>query len=226
MFCFLTLILFSIYFLIQQNLPKEMLKNIKNYLSENTDFEKISVERRAILTPLTDWIRQKKAKKEPIFLTFICTHNSRRSHFGQFWAAAAADFYQIKNVICFSGGTETTACNPRTLSALARAGVNILATNAAVENPVWLLQFSEKQYPVAAFSKVFDQSPNPKMGFAAIMTCSSAEQNCPFVPGAEKRFSIKYNDPKIADDQPNETEIYDERCREICREMLFVFAKI
>jgi arsenate reductase (thioredoxin) len=203
-----------------------MFINLKKYLSQNTDFDLISAERQAILMPLANWIEQKKAKKESIFLTFICTHNSRRSHFGQFWAAAAADFYNIKNVVCFSGGTETTACNPRTLAAIERAGATILKTNEASENPVWLLQFSENQYPMAAFSKVFDQSPNPKTGFAAIMTCSSAEQNCPFVAGAEKRFSIKYNDPKIADDQPNETEVYDARCREICREMLFIFSKI
>ena len=38
-------------------------------------------------------------------LNFICTHNSRRSHLGQIWAAIAGAYYNV-DVATFSGGTE------------------------------------------------------------------------------------------------------------------------
>jgi arsenate reductase (thioredoxin) len=72
------------------------------------------------------------------------------------------------------------------------------------------------------FSKKFGDPFNPQYDFAAIMTCSDADENCPFVPGATKRFSITYIDPKESDGTPQESETYDERCRQIAREMLFM----
>lgn len=214
-----------------------MFSAIKNYFARLSDFEEIPAERRASLQKLAAWISEKRAAGQPIRLTFICTHNSRRSHFGQVWAAVAAEFYDIKNVESFSGGTEATACNLRTLAALERAGFDIeravedekidfkLPENVA-ENPYWKIRFSKNEPPILAFSKIFDAPPNPVSGFAAIMTCSHAEENCPFVPGCERRFSIPYDDPKMADDSPDEAAVYDARCRQIAQEMAFVFSEI
>jgi arsenate reductase len=72
------------------------------------------------------------------------------------------------------------------------------------------------------FSKKFDDDFNPKTNFAAIMTCSEADENCPFVPGAEFRKSITYTDPKEADGTNREVEVYDERCRQIATEMFYM----
>ena len=76
------------------------------------------------------------------------------------------------------------------------------------------------------FSKVYNEDPNPKEGFAAIMTCSAADAACPIVFGAAERIAIPFDDPKAFDGTPRETEMYDERCRQIAREMLYTFAKI
>ncbi len=161
--------------------------------------------------------------KLPVSLTFICTHNSRRSHFGQVWAQIAALASGVGNVRCFSGGTEVTACNPRTVAALERAGL-VAQKGSEDKNPVYELHFAESSPPVRAFSKVYDQAPNPTKGFAAIMTCGQAEQNCPYIPGAERRFPLLYSDPKEADDTPLESRTYDDRCRQIATEMKYVFA--
>lgn len=195
---------------------------IADYLSAlPTD---ISAERRALLDPLAEYISRKRAAGEVVRLIFICTHNSRRSHFGQVWAQVAAHHFGVGPVECYSGGTETTACNPRTVAALERAGIGAKQITAG-ENPVLLLQYADGMNPLAAFSKVYDQAPNPTRGFAAVMTCSQAEENCPYVPGAEKRFSITYDDPKIADGTPEEEAVYDARCRQVAAEMAYVFGK-
>ena len=63
-------------------------------------------------------------------------------------------------------------------------------------------------------------------GFAAVMTCSSADAACPTVAGADRRIAIPYDDPKAFDGTEREAEIYDERCAQIAREMLYVFAEV
>lgn len=197
---------------------------LQNYIN-TLDVSFIPAERRALLEPLSTYLTGKVQKGEPIRLTFICTHNSRRSHLGQVWAQLAADYFGVPSVKTFSGGTEATACNPRTIAALERAGLQVVKTTEG-ENPVYALRFDENLPPVSAFSKVYDKSPNPTENFAAIMTCSHAEENCPFIPGAEKRFAITYTDPKEADDTPAESETYDARCRQIATEMLYVFSQV
>ena len=58
------------------------------------------------------------------------------------------------------------------------------------------------------------------------MTCSHADENCPFIPGTEKRIPLNYEDPKAFDDMPEEAEMYDQRSMQIASELLFVFGKI
>ena len=76
------------------------------------------------------------------------------------------------------------------------------------------------------FSKVFDAEFNPKSGFAAILTCSQADEGCPFIAGAEKRFPIRYDDPKLYDNTDLQSEKYSERSMEIATEMKYVFSQL
>ncbi len=202
-----------------------MLLPALKYYFESLDTNAIPPDRQAVLDPLTAYIREKRAAGLPVRLIFICTHNSRRSHFGQVWAQVAASYYAVTGVMCYSGGTEATACNPRTVAALERAGIRLAAATDG-ENPEFSLLYAEDEPPVRAFSKVYDQAPNPASGFAAVMTCSQAEENCPYIPGAEKRFPVMYEDPKVADGRPDEATVYDARCRQIAGEMRYVFGNV
>ena len=74
--------------------------------------EIISEERKTVLQPLIDFIQLKKNNHKDIRLNFICTHNSRRSHLSQVWAQTMASYFNLKNVFCYSGGTEATALFP------------------------------------------------------------------------------------------------------------------
>ncbi len=190
------------------------------------EFEAIPMERKEQLQMLTDYVSQKVANDEDVNLIFICTHNSRRSHISQIWAQAAATYYGIPNVHCYSGGTEATAFNPRAIRAMQEAGFQISRTAGEDNNPVYEVTFADDQEPLIAFSKKYDDEENPKKEFAAIMTCSHADKNCPLVAGAEDRIPIPYDYPKEFDNTSQEEEKYTVRVHEIGRDMLFVFSSV
>jgi len=202
-----------------------MYSKIRHYLQEAAaSFSDIPAERRKLLEGLAEKIREAHQLGKTARLTFICTHNSRRSHLGQVWAAVAAHYLGIQNIETYSGGTETTAFNPRAVVALERVGFRI--ENPGGENPHYRLYFAEDVEPLLCFSKKYDDPANPQKDFIAIMTCSDADENCPFMRGATHRFSLTYRDPKEADGTPQETDRYDERCRQVAAEMCYLLRQV
>ncbi|WP_375324641.1 low molecular weight phosphatase family protein [Flagellimonas sp. GZD32] len=199
--------------------------SVLNGFISNLDAQSITTERKQTLSPLVEYIQEKRAKKEPIRLNFICTHNSRRSHLSQIWAQTMAHQLGVANVSCYSGGTEATALFPMVASTLANTGFEVRMLSEG-KNPVYGIKFSENEHPVICFSKRMDDDFNPKSDFAAIMTCSQADEGCPFVPGAEKRIPITYEDPKAFDNTPQQAEKYSERSKQIATEMFYVFSQI
>ncbi|MGB4447717.1 MAG: protein-tyrosine-phosphatase [Cloacibacterium sp.] len=187
--------------------------------------ERISEERKIILQPLIEFISSKISKNEEVRLNFICTHNSRRSHLSQIWAQSMAFYYHIENVFCYSGGTEATAMFPKVAETLTNQGFEILKLSET-ENPVYAVKFAENEHAVICFSKKYDDDFNPKSAFAAILTCDSADENCPIVYGAEARIPIKYEDPKKSDGTAEMNETYFNRSLEIATEMKFVFENL
>jgi protein-tyrosine phosphatase/arsenate reductase len=198
------------------------IKSLCEQLSQQ--FDSISLERKFLLDKISTFIQEKKDANLPIQLVYVCTHNSRRSHFGQIWAAVAADYYEVKNVTTFSGGTEATAFNPNAIQALVGLGFDINTSDIS-SNPMYNVDFGGSKSRVC-FSKVYDDSSNPSSNFAAIMTCGDAEENCPFIPGVELRIGTTYDDPKAFDGTELQNEKYTERALQIGLETLYVFSKI
>jgi arsenate reductase len=203
-----------------------MYANLAAYCRELIEsFDQISDDRKVVLSKLTEMIRSKVERKEQVNLVYICTHNSRRSHFGQVWAALASHYYMIPDVASFSGGTEATAFNPNAINALQRAGMKVTKLNED-PNPHYRVLFGDDMPSALCFSKVYDHSDNPQKDFVAIMTCSDAEENCPFIPGANHRIATTYEDPKLFDATSLMESKYDERCRQIATEIFYVFSKV
>nr|WP_297787528.1 protein-tyrosine-phosphatase [uncultured Allomuricauda sp.] len=198
---------------------------VLNDFISNLDTASITSDRKQILSPLVEYVQEKVNNGETIRLNFICTHNSRRSHLSQIWAQTMAHHFGITNVSCYSGGTEATALFPMVASTLANTGFEVQILSEG-KNPVYGIKFSENEHPVICFSKRMDDDFNPKSDFAAIMTCSQADEGCPFVPGAEKRIPITYEDPKAFDDTPQQAEKYSGRSKQIATEMFYVFSQI
>ena len=185
----------------------------------------ISEERKSILQPLIEFIQQKVTENQEIRLNFICTHNSRRSHLSQIWAQTMANYFNIKNVFSYSGGTEATALFPMVAETLQNSGFQI-KTISEGNNPIYSVKYAENEHPIICFSKKLDDDFNPKSEFAAILTCNSANEACPTVFGAEKRIPITFEDPKAFDNTPQQAEKYQERSLQIATEMFYVFSKI
>ena len=206
------------------------LNNTTMFQNLNTTIESISKttiaeERKVVLQPLIDFIQTKVYTQQSIRLNFICTHNSRRSHLSQIWAQTMAFHFGIRNIFCYSGGTEATAMFPKVGETLTNQGFQIQQLSSE-NNPVYAVKYDENEAAIVCFSKTFDDAFNPTSEFAAIMTCSSADAGCPFIAGAEKRLPIRYDDPKAFDGTEQMNEKYAERSLEIASELYFVFSKI
>ena len=189
------------------------------------EFDSITADRKEKLAQVVDYIEQKLKTGDKARLIFICTHNSRRSHLAQIWAQTAAEYFGIAGVKTYSGGTEATAFNPNAVKALERAGFDI-HKESKTDNPVYFIKMSAESEPLKAFSKKYTDKTNPQNGFCAVMTCSSADEGCPVVFGSDKRIAVTYDDPKEFDGTQHETIAYDERCRQICSEMFWLFSLV
>ncbi|MCD2425821.1 hypothetical protein LQ567_23760 [Niabella pedocola] len=202
-----------------------MYQSLLNTIQQLQWAETVSADRRRILQPLADFVQQKADARQEINITFICTHNSRRSHLSQVWAQVAAAYFSVPNVHCYSGGTEETALFPKVSETLSSQGCKIFKI-AESNNPLYGIKYDDNAYPIIGYSKKYDSPFNPTSGFAAVMTCSQADGGCPFIAGAEKRIPITFEDPKLSDNTPEQAQVYFQRSLEIAAEMFFVFSLI
>ncbi|MFO0321771.1 MAG: protein-tyrosine-phosphatase [Bacteroidota bacterium] len=189
------------------------------------DFYKMLPERKIILNTLSSYISAKINEHKKVNLIYICTHNSRRSQFGQIWAKVAAHYYKIDHVNTFSGGTEATVFNINAINALKRIGFDVKPINNE-KNATFHVYYDDVENPIVCFSKLYDDPKNPYHEFAAVMTCSDAEENCPFIPNVELRIGTTYQDPKEFDNTALQDVKYDERCKQIATETFYVFSNI
>lgn len=187
------------------------------------DTQIISPQRKLTLDVLVDFIQTQLLQKNLVRLNFICTHNSRRSQFAQLWACFMSSYYRV-NSASFSGGVQTTAFNERVIACLKSQGFDINSLSSG-ENPHYALSYEDVQLGTY-FSKHYQDSPNPKAEFAAVMTCSDADHNCPIIPGAIQRIPLRYQDPKQFDQTTEEKQGYLKKSIEIATEMKYVFMSV
>ena len=197
--------------------------DLEAYLDEvAAETDLIDQDRQQTLDCLAKEIGKLAESKRPIQLLFICTHNSRRSHFGQIWAAVAAISYGIGQTTTFSGGTEVTAFHANAVAAIKRCGIGVNQTSTG-DNPRYRLRLSEDHALPPIYSKRFDAADNPAGNYIAIFSCNHADKACPVVAGADFRLALPQADPKNADGSPTEMAAYDQCCRAIAREMMYTF---
>lgn len=204
----------------------EFFPRVSGYIETSlAEFDRIPEDRRKALRKIAGYVRAQVESGQDARLNFICTHNSRRSHMSQLWARTAAEYFGIDGVSTYSGGTEATAFNPRAVAAMQRAGFSGEKAGLG-DNPLYHVRNGPAQLPMTAFSKVYFHPSNPQEEFCAVMTCSQADESCPVVRGADYRVAIPYDDPKAFDGTDLESARYDERCRQISREMLYLFSQV
>lgn len=203
-----------------------------------TSFDRVDAAHLAAGEKLADWIVANYRPGRPLPMIFVCSGNTRRSVLGATMANIAADYWGLSEIRCSSGGTAPTAVNPRTVAALRAIGVEIEPTGdeagrglEAPANPVYRVRWgragetSEPAMETFEFSKHYADPGNPQAGFAALMVCGEADQECPAVAGASIRIPMPYLDPKMYDDSPYESAKYAERRDDLGRLMLAVMLK-
>ncbi|HUS85691.1 MAG TPA: hypothetical protein VMW76_00500 [Bacteroidales bacterium] len=190
------------------------------------EFNLIDGTRKKELESLADYVGRSLQKKRRINLIFVCTHNSRRSQLAQVWFKVAAEYYGVRGIATFSGGTEVSEVNIRVIGSLERAGITIECLNPYQPNPVYNAVIGEGYEGLELFSKVYNDPANPDNNYCAVMVCSDADEACPNVPGADLRIAIPYTDPKYSDNSPAEADIYDTASRTIAREMFYAISLI
>lgn len=171
-----------------------------------------------VLEPIARAMAERIKSHGSVDLQFICTHNSRRSQMAHAWGHVYAAEWDLP-VRVFSGGTEATACATPTVEALIRAGFTRVGSEPTV------LQGPHGE-PVALTSKRFDDPMNASDGFLALMTCSDADENCPYIPHALARFPLRYDDPKAFDGTDQEAAAYDATCDAVSQELRALFQRV
>ena len=196
-----------------------LLRIIKTEISHE-----IAASRKPVLDKLVKYINSKRASESEVHLCFICTHNSRRSQFCQIWAETASAFYN-KKVYSYSGGLEITEFNINAVNTIKKCGFDVIKSGS--KNPTYNLHYSDNRMKsISVFSKLYNDPINKVNSFAAVTTCSDAEENCPFILNAEKRIFLQYNDPKSFDNSPVKTEKYNQCSLQIASELFYVFRNV
>ncbi|MCF6279038.1 MAG: hypothetical protein L3J14_01690 [Flavobacteriaceae bacterium] len=197
----------------------------KLFFTDASKKVEITEKRKGLLISIAEFIASEIKKSNSVNLNFICTHNSRRSQLAQVWAHYAINCYNLKNIKSFSGGTEATAFHRNTVKTLQEVGFEFKLTKISHTNPVYEISFENMKQPIIGFSKIYDDI-SIKKPFIAITTCSSANENCPFISDALQRFHLEYEDPKSSDNTGFTSEKYLKTNQIIAAEINFLFQYI
>lgn len=175
------------------------------------------------VSQLSDWIATNYSPDSILPVVVVCTGNSRRSILGSTMGNILSQYVGLPQLRFFSGGTEPSSFNPRTISALKELGIRIEPTGALAVpgkggelSPKYSVSWSDEGEMVE-FSKHYADPSNPNQGFAAIMVCEEANAECPIVKGASLRIAMPFQDPKSFDGSTEERERYIERRDQIAR---------
>ena len=168
------------------------------------------------------------SKEDHLKVNFICTHNSRRSHFCEILFRTAAHYYGIKNIQTFSGGTESTSLYPEVAESFARHGFKVLPIKAYNQHAfkIFFKNLERKNTTPILFSKKYNSEYNAQDNYHAVMVCNSANETCPVVHGCLERHSLIYADPKKSDGKRNQSDEYDKTLTKIASELAFVMRRL
>ena len=196
--------------------------NTKEFFEKALKDLNIDENRIKLLESIAIFIANEFKNNKPINLNYICTHNSRRSQLAQIWSCYATHYFKLKNVESFSGGTAVTAFFRNTVKTLQEVGFKFQILEFSHQNPAYLISYENCINPIIGFSKLYDNEHNKKP-YIAITTCSSADENCPFIPDAIQRYHLPFNDPKKFDNTLYQSEKYLEANKQIAGEIHYIF---
>mgnify|MGYP000253313287 CR=1 FL=1 len=205
-------------------LSSTMINNEKFFI-EAFKNQKINEERVALLKQIAAKISTEYIHKKKVNLNFICTHNSRRSQFGQVWSFFAAHYFKLPFIHAFSGGTEVTAFHQNTVKALQKTGFIFSLKEISHQNPIYNISFEGCKQSLIGFSKIYDDVHNDE-SFIALTTCDNADNHCPIIHKSIGRFHLPFKDPKTSDNTEKQAPTYLNTSAEIAATIYFIFSEV
>lgn len=185
-------------------------------------YKKIPEERRRVLEEIADYIYGAIQIDQEAHIILIGSNNATRSILAEAWANAAAQYYNIRKIKLYSGGTDITQVSPFALKALEKAGF-IIYKITENDNPHYEIKHTYNINPLIVFSKKFSDRNLPHLNYGAVFVCPNADINVPFLKGMNFRTSLHYFDPGAYDNTPEQLDRYLERSHEIATEMFYIF---
>ncbi len=198
--------------------------SVKSFFENAVKNVSMTQERNVLLNDIADFMVKELEDRDKLNLNFICTHNSRRSQMSQVWAFYAAEYFGLP-INAFSGGTETTAFHRNTVKTLQEVGFDFSVENFSHQNPKYAIGFKGSGKTILGYSKKYDDVANA-FPYVAITTCGHADENCPFIPDALKRFHLPFEDPKASDNTPLQKEKYLEANQKIAAAIFTIFQEV
>ena len=211
-------VFFSAFSIPKGKFYKELRSYVEGVVSE---MDQLPPQTQSRLEDIGDYIINKIKNGDKAHILLVSKENSRRSHMAQLWFMAAAAHYEVQNVHSFSGGVEPSSFDIRTANALKRAGVKM-----SKNREIYTLKIGTTYPSFLMYSKRYDDVQNPKSDFLALVLSEVADKQLSPFPGADKKITISYEDMEKHDGQPNEDEVYDRGCREMAREMFYLFSYV
>ena len=186
---------------------------------------KITTERAQQLTTIANCIIKELSTTKNVHLNFICIHNSRRSQLSQVWSDFAIQFFNLKNIVIYSGGTIVTSLHRNTCKTLKEVGFHFNLLEYSHQNPVYSITYKNCVHPIIGYSKLYNCKTN-NIPFIAITNCLSLEKNCTSIYDASQVFHLPYTNPKSFDGMSNQQQKYLEINLQIAGEIYFIFEKV
>ena len=142
----------------------------------------ISEKRKALLNDLASSLKKEIVLKEQnddsVAVVYLCTHNSRRSHFAQVWGHIASVYFGVSNLKNLFRRYSCYACHPNTIAALKQIGFDIKCDDLSCENPLYHVYYNDEEF-IECYSKANSDESLPQKDFIAVMTCSDSVTTAP-----------------------------------------------
>ncbi|MEM7183102.1 MAG: protein-tyrosine-phosphatase [Spirochaetota bacterium] len=185
----------------------------------------LSSERQETLQEIASFVETKRQQGKIAKLSFVSTHNARRSIIAEIIGQTLSEHFRIAYVECYSGGTEVSKVDANAITTLQKFGFHFSHTSDNSMNPKHQIQTS-KNFSKQLFSKLYTDPPNPRSEYAAILLCNQADKNCPVVYGAEVRYRLPFADLQAFDSLRDVADKYEKAILAIARELYFLFYTI
>ena len=186
----------------------------------------LSEARREQVEEIERGIKRLFVSHDSLNIVFLCTHNSRRSQFAEFFGRAWVNYFDIAHMEVYSAGVELTQVHNHVADALDEAGFLVSRSPIAMGNQYPIVLMGSDRISRQLYSKTISDELLPKYDFITIAVCDHAAESCPIMPGSLGRFVLPFTDPGKYDDTSNALSHYRDTRDEIAQTLYSLFKNL